>query len=191
LLRPKKTLDRQHEQRRSNRSLPSRIICGLVVALTVTAGVYSLYRWCYLPYRCNLYKRSSERNVLIAEDLGQRLSRAMIARHELLLAQFWIERCPNDLDLYMIAGASLRQLGQSRDAIPVYQKALSIDRRPEIYLNLGLAQTEANLPEDAVPNLAAAVAFTPDLLSEVPPTQQEEVKQFLRVRPNEFMPPSR
>jgi tetratricopeptide (TPR) repeat protein len=189
--RPKRTVDRQNQQSRSDRRRPFLFLRWFVVGLTVAVGAYSVYRWCYLPYRCNIFKRSSEQNVLIAENLYGRLGGAMIAHRNLQLAQLWIERCPDDLELYMLAAACFRQLAQSRDAIPMYQKALSLDRRPELYLNLGEAQVEANLADEAVPNLAAAVAFNPDLLAAVPPAQQAQVEQFLRLRPNAFMPTSK
>lgn len=155
---------------------------GLAAALVALAALYSLYRWCYLPWRCNAFERTAERTLLLTENAEGPVRRATIARENLERTLQSIAHCPHDLDLYMIAGASFRQLERSSEAIPMYEAALTLDRRPEIYLNLGQAEAEANRISDAVRHLATAVIFDPSLISEVPGQLQPSVRAFVQAR---------
>jgi tetratricopeptide (TPR) repeat protein len=146
------------------------------------AACYALYDWCYLPYGCNVFKRRAEVSMLAAANVASPLRLAPIARRNLEQSLQWIRRCPNDLDLYMIAGGSFRQLGLSTEAIPMYQRALTLDRRPEIYLNLGQAQVEAGQIGEAMPNLTSAVLFDPNLITEIPASLQQKVEELARSR---------
>ena len=153
-------------------------IRGAAVTVIVCIGAfYAFYEWCYVPYECNRFKRATEASMIAVQNIDEPLRRAMIARRNLEGARNWIARCPHDLDLYMIAGGSFRQLGLSAEAIPLYQKALTLDRRPEVYLNLGQSQAEAGRQVEAIPNLAAAVKFDSSLMTEVPASLQEEVRR--------------
>jgi tetratricopeptide (TPR) repeat protein len=119
---------------------------------------------------------------MVAENLDAPLRRADLARQNLERAQQWILRCPNDLEIYMIAAASLRALGRSGEAVDMYERAAQLDRRPEIYLNLGEAQAEAGLINQAIPNLATAVIFDPSLIAEVPGILQQKVQDNVLAR---------
>lgn len=110
-------------KRRQRYQTSGRSVIALVVVFL--ASSYALYTWCYLPYRCNVFKRAAESSMMAIQNIDGSMRRAMIARQNLTLALGWIHRCPTDVDLYMIAGGSFRQ------------------RRPEIYLNLGQSQVEA------------------------------------------------
>src|SRR5713101_4114583 len=152
----------------------SRILPALLSAIVFAGTVYVAYLWCYLPYRCNILERTAESSMLRAENLST-LQRTALARENLEQSLAWIGKCHRDLNFYMIAAASLRELGRSAEAIPIYQKSLTLDRRPEIYLNLGQAQAEAGQDGEAIPNLAAAIIFDPALITEVPATLQQKV----------------
>lgn len=121
--------------------------------------------------------------MMSTENLNSPLRRTELARQILERSMEWIARCPRDLDIYMIAAASLRELGRSREAISLYQRAAELDRRPEIYLNLGQAQAEAGLIGEAISNLAEAVIFDPSLITEVPGTLQQQVQDYVRTHP--------
>jgi tetratricopeptide (TPR) repeat protein len=154
----------------------------LMSTAVFAAGSWAAFHWCYLPYRCNIFKRAAEASMLSTENLNSPLRRAELARQNLERSQEWIARCPDDLEIYMIAAASLRELGRSEEAVGMYQRAAQLDRRPEIYLNLGQAQAEAGLIGQAIPNLAAAVIFDPSLINEVPATLQQKVQDYVRMR---------
>jgi tetratricopeptide (TPR) repeat protein len=165
------------------RSRPSAASLTLGIAAIVGSS-FGLYRWCYLPYRCNIFERATQTSMLAIQDLDAPLRRAAIARRNLERALDWLDLCPEDLDLYMIAGGSFRQLGRSSDAVPMYERALQMDRRPEIYLNLGQSQAESGQTKQAVINLSRAVMFDPSLIAEVPAPLQGQVQALARVGSN-------
>jgi tetratricopeptide (TPR) repeat protein len=162
--------------RGSHSSLRS-LVAGIA---TVVGASVAVYHSSYLPYRCNQFKPRTESSMLVIQNIQDPVRRAMMARKNLQLVTDWLRRCPNDLDLYMIAGGTLRQLGRSDEAVPMYERALLLDRRPEIYLNLGQAQAEAGVTDQAVANLARAVMFDPSMITEVPAMLQENVQSLAR-----------
>jgi hypothetical protein len=65
-------------------------------------------------------------------------------------------------------GAVAEVTGDPTAAIAHYQRALAIERRPEIYLRLGLAQLEALDRKAAIESFVRAGAFDPSLIGEIP-----------------------
>ncbi len=159
------------------------IVILRAVALLVLIGAtgYSLYLWSYLPLRC-----------VHAASLGAAALNAAEQRNEYLMHRL-AGRVRSDLDgcdcvfradvrIPFALGDAAVAAGDARSAVREYQQALLLDRRPEIYLNLGLAQLEALDRPAAVDNLARACAFNPALLSEIPYEEiRQETRQRLRV----------
>lgn len=165
--------------RHTAKTSPRLLVSGVLIAWLL----FAFYRWCFLPYACNIFKRKTEATMLAAENaIGT--GRAITARNNVDMTLRWIKRCPNDLDLYMIAGGSLRQIGRSDQAIGMYAMALRLDRRPELYLNLGQSQAEAGQLAEAVPALVEAVRFDPALITEVPASLQQRVSKSLQSAPS-------
>ena len=79
----------------------------------------------------------------------------------------------------MIAAANESVVGQSENAIALYRRALSMDRRPELYLSLADAEFAAGRVDDAVSHYAAAIAFDPNLKWESPPQLWKQIFAFL------------
>ena len=68
----------------------------------------------------------------------------------------------------MLEAENLRVLGRHIEAVAAYRRALRFERRPEIYLQLGLTQVEAGQEKEAFIHLLKAVSFDSRLLSAVP-----------------------
>lgn len=91
---------------------------------------------------------------------------------------------PLNVNLYMIAGANDRAIKRFDDAAVAYRRALTYDRRPELYLNLGQTLIAANRREEGMKMLLTAARFYADegrinyVMSDIP--EVEEVKQRLR-----------
>ena len=80
-------------------------------------------------------------------------------------------------------GAAARVLGDSRAAVAEYQRALAIDRRPEIYFQLGLAQLANRDRPAGIESLTRACAFDPARLSEIAdPDARRDVRLRLAAR---------
>jgi tetratricopeptide (TPR) repeat protein len=73
-----------------------------------------------------------------------------------------------DVKLAYARGTILRYRGEPARAIDAYRLALSIDRRPEIYLDLGYAQLDAMDQPGAIQSFATAGAFAPAMLDRIP-----------------------
>lgn len=73
-----------------------------------------------------------------------------------------------EVGIPMAMGSIHRLLGNPQAAADAYREALALEPRPEIYLNLGLAQSEAGDLDAARASFAKAVALSPTLRREVP-----------------------
>ena len=78
-----------------------------------------------------------------------------------------IPQAPFMIDLYMIAALDRRVLGQYDQAARLYQRALEYDRRPELYLQLGLTDLQMNRRPEARKALERAILFAPSMLDEI------------------------
>jgi len=88
---------------------------------------------------------------------------------------------PTDVEIpFTLAGASTT-LGDSRSAAIEYERALAIERRPEIYFGLGMAQLDMLQRSAAIENLTRACAFDPARLANIPyPEVSGEIRRRLR-----------
>ena len=75
---------------------------------------------------------------------------------------------PFDFKLTYAHGSAARYRGDAREAVRLYERALLLDRRPEIYLDLGMAQLDALDRDSAIASFVAAVAFDPARLERIP-----------------------
>jgi len=77
-----------------------------------------------------------------------------------------------------VAGLSIED---SNSAGALYERALAIERRPEIYFGLGMAQLDMLQRSAAIENLTRACAFDPARLANIPyPEIRDETRRRLR-----------
>jgi len=122
--------------------------------LLVLAAAYALDRWTLRPLGC---ARAAGRGARALEASSRR---AAAVRESL-------RDCEGAEAFFIRAGAS-RLMGDSRSAIADYRRALELDRRPETYFGLGLAELDALDRPAAIDDLARACAFDPALLADIP-----------------------
>ena len=152
---------------------------GLALLLLVAATGYSLDRWAFRPLRCT-YAASTGASALDREEQTDYGTRRLALR-----IRADLEGCqcvsPPDSRIAMTLGAAAEASGDPRTAIAEYQRALLIDRRPEIYFHLGLAQQETLDRAAAIDNIVRACAFDPARLSDIPYDEvRKETEQRLR-----------
>lgn len=91
------------------------------------------------------------------------------------------ERDPLEVGIPIALGSVHLLLGSPQVAIEYYEKALALEKRPEIYLNLGRAQLGKGDKEAARTSFATALKLDPLLAPQVPPafwpTGFEDVRQ--------------
>lgn len=141
---------------------------ALATAVAVTVALFLAWTFCYWPYRCNRLMKPAQARALGALDSRNRVRAALIARDNAVRVDACIHHVPSMLNLYMIAALNRRVVGQYEEAIALYERALTYDRRPEIYFQLGIVQLEAGRREDARRSLDRAVQFDPTILEEIP-----------------------
>jgi tetratricopeptide (TPR) repeat protein len=122
--------------------------------LLVLAAAYALDRWTLLPLGCAHAAGRGSR----ALEANSR--RAATVRESL-------RDCESAEALFIRAGAS-RLMGDPRAAIADYRRALDLDRRPETYFGLGLAELDVLDRPAAIDAFMHACAFDPARLADIP-----------------------
>ena len=155
------------------------ILRGVALLLLIAATLYALDRWSLQPLRCghaaSLGAAALSRSTPSVYQ-AQRLTRQLRAD---------LEGCeclsPPDANIPMTLGAAAETSDDPRTAIAEYERALLIDRRPEIYFHLGLAQQETLNRTAALENIVRACAFDPSRLDDIPYDEmRKETEQRLR-----------
>jgi len=137
-----------------------------VIGLAVIA-VAALDRGVVEPLRCS--HAASTGSILLDSISGapddRRLAAAALVRASLRHCE---NISPPDVGIPFTLGAAEEMSGDYRAAIDAYERALRIDRRPEIYFRLGVAQLDALDRTAGVASLTRACTFDPRLLAEIP-----------------------
>ncbi len=152
---------------------------GAALLLLIAATVYALDRWTVNPLRCghaaSLGAAALDRESP-ADFQARRLARQI--RDDL---QGCACVTPPDASIPMTLGAAAEASDDPRIAIAEYQRALQLDRRPEIYFHLGLMQQETLNRSGALENVVRACAFDPARLADIPyDDMRKETKKRLR-----------
>jgi|ERR1043165_2797861 tetratricopeptide (TPR) repeat protein len=142
---------------------------NVAAAAILAAGAALIYRICIVPYRCSQVEMQTETRMERALRYPDTTFARELASQNLTRLQDCLEADPTNVNLYMLAAANERILRHDAAAVALYQRALRYDRRPEIYLNLGVVQAATNDPDGAVQSLVMAGNFSgKDLLLELP-----------------------
>jgi tetratricopeptide (TPR) repeat protein len=153
----------------------------ITAAFTAAIGCSFIYVLTWQPLQCDIAKNKLQRFTERIWDLPAGLTVTMTERQRAADLQRCIKVCPADVDLYMTLGAADQVLGRLPHAADNYQEALKYDRRPELFLNLGLVQLALKQHRAAVETLAKACAFEIRYAEDIPdPTVREEVLASVR-----------
>jgi tetratricopeptide (TPR) repeat protein len=144
--------------------------------------LFGLYRCSYLPVRCGNDVAQSERDLVAAAQRDDGYKTIVAGRAALRR----LRRChvrPLNVDPPLLTALSYRFLLDHERAIEWYQRALAIDRRPEIYLGLGLEQLKAGRRQEAIESLTLACAFAPAMLDSIDDgIARQQVQQRIKER---------
>lgn len=139
-------------------------IAGLLLLVAATA--YALHRWTIVPWRCSL-AASRASAALQDVDAANDYVKLRVARSVIASLAGCERVSPPNVQIDYTRAEALALLGDHRAAIAGYQRALTIDRRPEIYFDLGMSHLQLLDRQAAVDDLAHAVAFDPARLDEI------------------------
>lgn len=161
-----------------------RAAIAVLAVGSIAVWTLAFREWFYEPLVCDGIAQRAERSTLRALEMSQSnpYSAASIAHANLdRLAPCLTARTSN-VNLYMLAAANYRSLGRLEDAAAMYRLALSYDRRPELYYNLGVVELELKQRPAAVADLLTAVRFSRAYLSDLPDDVRSELTDLLRKR---------
>lgn len=131
----------------------------------VIAAFVALDVLCAEPYRCNRVEREAEFLLGPIDSAPASMVNAIRIRRVAEVVGLCLERQPHDVNLLLEHAVCDMLLGRTKEAVWHYEEALRFDRRPEIYLGLGLAQFRSGSRGEAVNNLGKAAAFAPYLVN--------------------------
>lgn len=138
-----------------------RAAAAVVIA---AAAAWLVVHVCYYPWICNNEKATAHRTLERLYAHSDEVTARIAARRVIETMDRCIATNPADVGQSMIRGAALRMLGRPGEAADEYRRALRYDRRPELYLNLGLSHLESGNEDAAVNQLVlASLTFRPYL----------------------------
>ena len=155
------------------------VVRGAALLLLVAATVYALDRWALNPLRCG--HAASLGAAALDRESPALLQTQRLARQIRADLQGCACVTPPDASIPMTLGAAAEASDDPGTAIAEYQRALQLDRRPEIYFHLGLMQQETLNRSAALENIVRACAFDPARLADIPyEDMRKETEQRLR-----------
>jgi tetratricopeptide (TPR) repeat protein len=139
----------------------------LLIVVVLTAAIVTIRLWVVIPYRCNLATERATSTVLMITTMEKSLRAAELARMNVDRLKTCVVHCPLDVAAAMDLAASYRFLGLHEEAVSIYQSALNVDRRAELYLNLGQAQIDAGDRKQGLQNLITACLYNPSYIDDI------------------------
>lgn len=139
-------------------------VMALVLGLPLVG--YAVF-WQVERYWLNHEKLTAETRTLAAVSLNS-LHAAEIARENLARIEPFLRHHSTDLDVWMILGANHRILGRWEKAAAAYERALELEPRPEIHLNLGDSRLKLGDFDSALDHYAQSMRFRESYISSVP-----------------------
>ena len=138
----------------------------VVRAIAVVVAAYALWRICVLPYRAIFLETTIAARSTAADRIGGQRGVIMARQNLHELAAIEPERRLSP-SWYMLYAENCTTLGRWHEAIDLYDRALRIDQRPEIYFNRGLVRLHLGDANAGIADMATAVRFNENLLDNI------------------------
>lgn len=143
----------------------------------------ALYHLCWIPYGCNREVKAVQRSTDAALSAPP-MEAPSVARRNLLRLDRCLPQSPTDVRLLMLAAANYQILDRHADAIAAYERALRIDKRPEIYYELGLTQLSVGDRSSALASLTRAARFAQQYMYETgDPSMIDDIRRNMGLAP--------
>lgn len=151
----------------------ARIAASLVIA---AAAAWAVYEHCYQRYACNLQEARARESLTPLFSIPDEITSRIAARRAIEEMTHCLECSPASISAYMIRGAALRMLRRQGEAAQDYRRALRLDRRAELYFNLGQAELDAGRQESAADAFGTAVLLLYPYVDDIPQPMQTRVR---------------
>ena len=139
-----------------------------VALILLLAGTgYALRQWTWIPLRCAHAASLAQIAIEDAASMSDADKRNVARR---IRADLGDCPCvsPANVAIPTALADAAAMIGDHEIAIAQYERALQLDRRPMLYLRLGLAQLNAFDRPAAIASLTRACAFNPGVLAAIP-----------------------
>ena len=150
-----------------------RVAASLAIA---AAAGWITYRYCYLRHVCNVRAETVQQSMVRLMNAGGPTTERIFARMAAEEMSRCLECWPTNINLYMIRAAALRMLDRPEEAALDYRRAIRVDRRAELYFNLGLTEMEAGRDLQAFDALVTAGFLFYPYMDEMPEPMQSRVR---------------
>lgn len=141
----------------------------LAAAVAVVAAVQGR------RYHCNLVIKTVEGRMDRMTETSDESITWPRARQNIADLKRCSEVVLTDAKLYVMMGDNYNVLQQPARAEEAYRRALALDRRPEIFFKLGMAQLAQARTEEGVDNIRRAASFRIALVDEIPYNELRQV----------------
>ena len=147
----------------------ARIMTTRRVASMLFAAVSAMALWriCYLPYRCNV----REKTLVATSEHALKASEATVAiqtaRTIIQDADHLLAECPHEIDLMMIRAANQRVIGDFAGAANTYRHAIDVQKRQELYFELGSTELALGNRDAAADAYTNCVRFYPPQIANI------------------------
>lgn len=150
-----------------------------VVVFIIGAAIVSVRQYCLLPYLCNV---TSKRVMTLTERLSGKPDFVVRvgARDNLKLLEPCQKCFATNIAYLMVKAANEGALQDYVAAETTYRQALTVDRRPELYLNLGLTQLNLGQTAEGTQSLLTACRFSFSVITEIPEPEKSEMYVVIR-----------
>lgn len=154
----------------------------LLIAITALFCAWALREWCLRPYACDVAMTEITASTSAVDDLRGDYARVQRAEHNIARLHALETQCRTDLRLYVLLGGNESVAGRHEQAVSAYEKALTLDRRPEIYIALAAELLQLGRIDDAVASYVTAGRFSPGTFDAIPSDEltrrvREELQQ--------------
>ena len=135
------------------------VVRALLTLLIAAGAAFAVKTLAVDPLRCNQLERAviaDTEVVFVHPESIESWRVPVLARQSVVRINDCLGPCTVNPNLLMLYAANLRVLGQHESAIEAYQRALKLDRRPEIYFNLGMTELALGRQEAAIRDFVKA-----------------------------------
>jgi Tfp pilus assembly protein PilF len=130
---------------------------GLLASAAIVVCAAIAINGLWQRHQCSLQEAQAEREITRLFDHAEQPGARIMARKVLEMMDRCVVCAPTEVSHHMARAAALRMLGQPGDAAQEYRRALQLDRRAELFLNVGMAELEAGRAQQADDALTTAM----------------------------------
>jgi len=136
----------------------------LALAVIGALCAWALVRWVWTPYRCQREIATLGNSTKLADETAVDSRAAPLAQKNLRRARELEKRCGTCLALYPIIAANEQILGRDDDAIATLRRAMTIARRPELHLAIGVIHMRRGHMDEAMNEFVIGGRFNPRIV---------------------------